>query len=173
MARFILLSSVKATLPSLGGKTRTCAEVAELADALHSGCSTRQGVEVRVLSSAPEKLFSTNLSDAYVTDYFCLVFRTEQLSNNSYASFAVDQFCRDLPPRVRRCRSTTHQICCATPSLRVKVGASLKRAGIEGVTLIGFWPRLTQCWDCDESRFYFNGIKRYASVDRFRKAIHA
>src|SRR5438477_12222688 len=29
------------------------AEVAELADALHSGCSTRQGVEVRVLSSAP------------------------------------------------------------------------------------------------------------------------
>ena len=30
------------------------AEVAELADALHSGCSARQGVEVRVLSSAPE-----------------------------------------------------------------------------------------------------------------------
>ena len=30
-----------------------CAEVAELADALHSGCSSRQGVEVRVLSSAP------------------------------------------------------------------------------------------------------------------------
>ena len=30
-----------------------CAEVAELADALHSGCSARQGVEVRVLSSAP------------------------------------------------------------------------------------------------------------------------
>src|SRR5947208_15213669 len=88
MARFILSSSVKATLPSLGGKTCTCAEVAELADALHSGCSTRQGVEVRVLSSAPEKLFSTNLSDAYVTDYFCLVFRTEQLSNNSYASFS-------------------------------------------------------------------------------------
>ena len=29
------------------------AEVAELADALHSGCSARQGVEVRVLSSAP------------------------------------------------------------------------------------------------------------------------
>src|SRR5437667_1360128 len=94
MARFILSSSVKATLPSLGGKTCTCAEVAELADALHSGCSTRQGVEVRVLSSAPEKLFSTNLSDAYVTDYFCLVFRAEQLSNDSYASFAVDQFCR-------------------------------------------------------------------------------
>ena len=31
-----------------------CAEVAELADALHSGCSARQGVEVRVLSSAPD-----------------------------------------------------------------------------------------------------------------------
>ena len=31
----------------------SCAEVAELADALHSGCSARQGVEVRVLSSAP------------------------------------------------------------------------------------------------------------------------
>ena len=30
------------------------AEVAELADALHSGCSARQGVEVRVLSSAPD-----------------------------------------------------------------------------------------------------------------------
>ncbi len=28
------------------------AEVAELADALHSGCSARQGVEVRLLSSA-------------------------------------------------------------------------------------------------------------------------
>ncbi len=28
------------------------AEVAELADALHSGCSARKGVEVRVLSSA-------------------------------------------------------------------------------------------------------------------------
>src|SRR5437667_12383019 len=94
MARFILSSSVKATLPSLGGKTCTCAEVAELADALHSGCSTRQGVEVRVLSSAPEKLFSTNLSDAYRTDYFWLVFHTEQLSNNSYANVAVVQFCR-------------------------------------------------------------------------------
>jgi hypothetical protein len=32
---------------------KVCAEVAELADALHSGCSARQGVEVRVLSSAP------------------------------------------------------------------------------------------------------------------------
>jgi hypothetical protein len=32
---------------------RVSAEVAELADALHSGCSARQGVEVRVLSSAP------------------------------------------------------------------------------------------------------------------------
>jgi hypothetical protein len=30
--------------------------VAELADALHSGCSARQGVEVRVLSSAPSSL---------------------------------------------------------------------------------------------------------------------
>ena len=28
--------------------------MAELADALHSGCSARQGVEVRVLSSAPD-----------------------------------------------------------------------------------------------------------------------
>ncbi len=36
-----------------------CAEVAELADALHSGCSSRQGVEVRVLSSAPYYLIST------------------------------------------------------------------------------------------------------------------
>ena len=40
-------------------KSRICAEVAELADALHSGCSSRQGVEVRVLSSAPsvKKIF--------------------------------------------------------------------------------------------------------------------
>src|SRR5208283_2581540 len=35
-----------------------CAEVAELADALHSGCSSRQGVEVRVLSSAYQPLLS-------------------------------------------------------------------------------------------------------------------
>ena len=35
-----------------------CAEVAELADALHSGCSSRQGVEVRVLSSAFNPLLS-------------------------------------------------------------------------------------------------------------------
>ena len=38
--------------PSSSPNTRR-AEVAELADALHSGCSARQGVEVRVLSSAP------------------------------------------------------------------------------------------------------------------------
>ena len=37
------------------------AEVAELADALHSGCSARQGVEVRVLSSAPILLSSLSL----------------------------------------------------------------------------------------------------------------
>src|SRR5207249_5256308 len=36
-----------------GRRSALRAEVAELADALHSGCSTRQGVEVRVLSSAP------------------------------------------------------------------------------------------------------------------------
>ena len=40
--------------PTSSPNTRR-AEVAELADALHSGCSARQGVEVRVLSSAPEE----------------------------------------------------------------------------------------------------------------------
>ena len=40
-------------LPRRSEVQRSCAEVAELADALHSGCSARQGVEVRVLSSAP------------------------------------------------------------------------------------------------------------------------
>jgi hypothetical protein len=50
---------VNAGVASTGGRWRVaapsivCAEVAELADALHSGCSARQGVEVRVLSSAP------------------------------------------------------------------------------------------------------------------------
>ncbi len=37
----------------MAAPAKVCAEVAELADALHSGCSARQGVEVRVLSSAP------------------------------------------------------------------------------------------------------------------------
>ena len=45
---------------------RVFAAVAELADALHSGCSARQGVEVRVLSAAPvvcriEKIFQSAL----------------------------------------------------------------------------------------------------------------
>ena len=47
------------------------AEVAELADALHSGCSARQGVEVRVLSSAPgliEPRASMDLSFAAVSE---------------------------------------------------------------------------------------------------------
>jgi hypothetical protein len=50
---------VNAGVSSTGGRWQVaapsivCAEVAELADALHSGCSARQGVEVRVLSSAP------------------------------------------------------------------------------------------------------------------------
>ena len=38
------------------------AEVAELADALHSGCSARQGVEVRVLSSAPTQIKPVGLT---------------------------------------------------------------------------------------------------------------
>jgi hypothetical protein len=36
----------------------TCADVAELADALDSGSSSRKGVEVQVLSSAPIKSIS-------------------------------------------------------------------------------------------------------------------
>ena len=49
---------VNASAASNGGRWLAApsivyAEVAELADALHSGCSARQGVEVRVLSSAP------------------------------------------------------------------------------------------------------------------------
>ena len=43
------------------GEAPLRAEVAELADALHSGCSTRQGVEVRVLSSAPIVFLSAYL----------------------------------------------------------------------------------------------------------------
>ena len=52
-------SVVNISIASTGGRwpvaapAIVCAEVAELADALHSGCSARKGVEVRVLSSAP------------------------------------------------------------------------------------------------------------------------
>ncbi len=42
------------------------AEVAELADALHSGCSSRQGVEVRVLSSAPHTVASPDFFSSRV-----------------------------------------------------------------------------------------------------------
>ena len=56
-----------------------CAEVAELADALHSGCSSRQGVEVRVLSSADQPFFShlhfdaEHLVRAYLSVNLCFL----------------------------------------------------------------------------------------------------
>lgn len=53
---------------------RSYAEVAELADALHSGCSSRQGVEVRVLSSAP-----------YLSSYL-LHMNTDGIESNSLSS---------------------------------------------------------------------------------------
>src|SRR5271157_2451985 len=61
------------------------AEVAELADALHSGCSARQGVEVRVLSSAYHLSFnwlkcgSKCLVRPYLSDdWFILAFWTNR-----------------------------------------------------------------------------------------------
>ena len=42
-----------ALLPENGVAPPKCADVAELADALDSGSSSRKGVEVQVLSSAP------------------------------------------------------------------------------------------------------------------------
>src|SRR5206468_3364158 len=51
------------------------ADVAELADALGSGLSSRKGVEVQVLSSAPALVLYTNfyLVDSFRFTAFCLL----------------------------------------------------------------------------------------------------
>src|SRR5579885_90789 len=79
------------------------AEVAELADALHSGCSTRQGVEVRVLSSAPVSLPVT-VSDPDVDLCRSCLQESMDLSHNAAKRFqrlSGRAFMKELNRRTR------------------------------------------------------------------------
>src|ERR1700686_15726 len=80
--------------PRAGSTHRTSARVAELADALDSGSSSRKGVEVRVLSRAPYFAFHAFLTAASTVSAFsapsgvssCLKYTN---TSPALASFAI------------------------------------------------------------------------------------